>query len=51
MEKSTTRWAWAAGVENNNDVTPAIKENTLKLCGGSITADEFVANMLAAAGK
>ena len=51
MEKTTTRWAWAAGVENNNDVTPAIKENTLKLCGGSITADEFVANMLAAAGK
>ena len=51
MDTTTTRWAWAAGIENNNDVTPAIKENTLKLCGGSITADEFVANMLAAAGK
>ncbi len=51
MDSTTTRWAWAAGVENNNDITPAIKENTLKLCGGSITAEEFVANMLAAAGK
>ncbi|MBQ7099452.1 MAG: carbohydrate ABC transporter substrate-binding protein [Oscillospiraceae bacterium] len=51
MEATTLRWSWAVGVEANNDITPAIKENTLKLCGGSITADEFVANMMAAAGK
>lgn len=51
MNSTTVRWSWAAGVETNNDITPAIKENVLKLCGGSITADEFVANMLAAAGK
>lgn len=51
MEATTTRWSWAVGVESNNDITPAIKENVLKLCGGSITADEFVANMQAAAGK
>lgn len=51
MESTTVRWSWAVGVESNNDITPAIKENVLKLCGGSITADEFVANMLAAAGK
>ena len=51
MEATTLRWSWAVGVESNNDITPAIKENTLKLCGGSITADEFIANMLAAAGK
>ena len=51
MEATTLRWSWAVGVESNNDITPAIKENTLKLCGGSITADEFVANMMAAAGK
>ena len=51
MEATTVRWSWAVGVESNNDITPAIKENTLKLCGGSISADEFVANMMAAAGK
>lgn len=51
MEATTVRWSWAVGVESNNDITPAIKENVLKLCGGSITADEFVANMMAAAGK
>ena len=51
MEATTVRWSWAVGVEANNDITPAIKENVLKLCGGTITADEFVANMLAAAGK
>ena len=51
MEATTLRWSWAVGVESNNDITPAIKENTLKLCGGSITADEFIANMLAAASK
>ena len=51
MAATTTRWSWAVGVESNNDITPAIKENVLKLCGGSITADEFVANMKAAAGK
>ena len=51
MEATTLRWSWAVGVESNNDITPAIKENTLKLCGGSITADEFIANMMAAAGK
>ncbi len=51
MEATTLRWSWAVGVESNNDITPAIKENVLKLCGGSITAEEFVANMLAAAQK
>lgn len=51
MDSLTTRWTWAVGVESNNDITPAIKENTLKLCGGSITAEQFVSNMMAAAGK
>ncbi len=51
MDTLTTRWTWSVGVESNNDITPAIKENTLKLCGGSITAEQFVANMMAAAGK
>ncbi len=51
MEGTTVRWSWAVGVESNNDITPAIKENVLKLCGGSITAEQFVANMMAAAQK
>ena len=51
MEATTVRWSWAVGVESNLDTTAAMKENVLKLCGGSITADEFVANMLKAAGK
>ena len=51
MEATTVRWSWAVGVESNNDITPAIKENVLKLCGGSITADEFVENMLVASGR
>lgn len=51
MDGITDRFSWAVGVESNNDITPAIKENVLKLCGGSITADQFVSNMLAAAGK
>lgn len=50
MDSLTVRYPWAAGAEANADMTPIIKENFLKLCGGSITADEFVKNM-AAAGK
>lgn len=50
MDSLTTRWSWAVGVESNVDVTPAIKENTLKLCGGTITAEQFVENMKNAAG-
>ena len=50
LESLTTRYPWAAGAEDNVDMTPIIKENMMKLCGGSITADEFVAN-LQAAGK
>lgn len=50
MESLTTRYPWAASAEDNVDMTPIIKENMMKLCGGSITADEFVAN-LQAAGK
>ncbi|MEF9954205.1 MAG: ABC transporter substrate-binding protein [Clostridium sp.] len=43
MAQLTTRYPWAAGAEDNSDVTPIIKENMLKLVGGVITADEFVA--------
>lgn len=50
MDDLTNRWSWAAGAESNDEITAAIKENTLKLCSGSITAEEFVENMLSAAG-
>ena len=50
MESLTVRYPWAAGAEANADLTPIIKENFMKLCGGSITAAEFV-DALKAAGK
>lgn len=50
LESLTKRYPWAAGAEDNVDMTPIIKENMMKLCGGSITAEQFVSN-LEAAGK
>lgn len=43
MEQLAVRYPWAAGGEDNADMTPIIKENMLKLLGGSITAEDFVA--------
>ncbi len=45
MDHATGKIAGAGGIEYNMDVIPALKENVLKLCGGSITAEEFIANM------
>ena len=42
MESMKTRYPWAAGAEANADMTPIIKENFLKLSGGSIDAQGFV---------
>ena len=42
MDSMNTRYPWAAGAEANADLTPIIKENFLKLCGGSIDAQGFV---------
>lgn len=50
MDSLTTRWTWAVSAEANADMTPVLKENFLKLCGGSITAQEFVDTMESAAG-
>lgn len=50
MESLSVRYPWGAGAEANADLTPIIKENFMKLCGGSITAEQFV-NALKAAGK
>ncbi len=50
MDGITTRFPWAAGIQDNADMTPIIVENFKKLCGGTITAQEFV-DTLEAAGK
>ncbi|MEF9840201.1 MAG: ABC transporter substrate-binding protein, partial [Lachnospiraceae bacterium] len=42
---------WAAGVENNADLTPTLKENTIKLVGGQIDAAGFVSAMQKAANQ
>lgn len=45
FDATTKFYDWAAGVENNNDVTPVLKENSLKLIGGQMTPEEFVSAM------
>ncbi|MEF9960120.1 MAG: ABC transporter substrate-binding protein [Niameybacter sp.] len=42
LDSLTTRYTWAAGIEANSNMTPIIKENFLKLCGGQLTAEQFV---------
>ncbi len=39
---------WAAGLESNPDVTPTIKDNTIRLMSGQISADDFINTLLAA---
>lgn len=51
FEQTTTRYNWGAGIENNQDMTPIIKQEFQKLTAGTITADEFVANLEAASAK
>lgn len=48
MENCTELFATSGGLENNPDITPALKENLMKLYAGTCTAEEFVSNMLAA---
>lgn len=45
FDATTTYYDWAAGVESNNDVTPALKENTIKLVGGTLDGAGFVSAM------
>jgi raffinose/stachyose/melibiose transport system substrate-binding protein len=45
MDALTLRWPWAAGAEDNADMSPIIKQEFLKLCGGQISAQEFVDNL------
>ena len=51
FDATTSYYDWAARAENNNDLTPSLKENTLKLAGGSIDGATFVKEMKAAAGQ
>lgn len=44
----SVRYSWAAGIENNVNMTPILKENFQKLCAGKLTAQEFVDAMEAA---
>ena len=37
------------GVQDNADILPSLKENLIKLYAGTCTAEDFVANMMAAA--
>lgn len=50
MDNVKIRYPWAAGIQDNPDMTPIIVENFKKLCGGTMTAQEFV-DTLEAAGK
>ncbi len=50
MDNVKVRYPWAAGIQDNPDMTPIIVENFKKLCGGTMTAQEFV-DTLEAAGK
>ena len=47
----TTRYNWGAGIENNPDMTPIIKQEVQKLFSGAITAEEFVNNLETASAK
>ena len=51
MDGCTELFATSGGLENNPDITPALKENLMKLYAGTCTAQEFVDNMLAASKK
>lgn len=48
LDASKVRLSWAGGVESNDNMTPAIKENFIKLCAGTIDAEGFVDAMIAA---
>lgn len=49
LDNATGIFSISAGLENNPDITPALKENLLNLYAGSISGEEFVNNMKKAA--
>lgn len=48
FDACTEIFAVSGGLENNPNITPALKENLAKLYAGQVTAEQFVANMEAA---
>lgn len=42
MNEVSTRMSWACGAESNANLTPFLKENVMKLCAGTITAQQFI---------
>ena len=48
LDATKTRYQWAAGSENNGDIAGILQNNFAQLCGGQISAQEFVDNMEAA---
>ena len=48
MDSCTEIFGVSGGLESNPDITPALKENLMKLYAGKITAEQFVANLNAA---
>lgn len=42
MDSCSVRYSWAVGIESNNDMTPVIKENFIKLMAGTLDANGFV---------
>lgn len=51
FEATATFYDWAVGAENNADLSTTLKESTMKLMAGTITADEFVAACAKTAGE
>ena len=51
FDATTTYYDWAAGAENNGDLTPVLNENVVKLMAGSMTADEFIKSCKDASGQ
>lgn len=45
FDATVSSYDWAAGVENNNDVTPILKDSILKVYGGKLDAAGFVQAM------
>lgn len=51
FDATTTYYDWAAGVENNNDLTPTLSKKTIDLASGKLDGAGFVAEMKKAAGQ
>lgn len=51
FEATTASYDWAAGIESNNNLTPILKENIIKLLGGELDAEAFVEAMKTSAAQ